>query len=83
LIGTINLHLIIVLNPGFKLNCNFKPRLEKLNENGTPQVHILECLPSHPHWWNCLGQIRRCGLVGRGVSLGQYFEVSKAHAIPS
>lgn len=32
-------------------------------------------------WWNCLGKIRRCGLVGIGVGRG--CEVSKAHAIPS
>jgi hypothetical protein len=27
--------------------------------------------------WICLGRIRRCVLVGRGVSLGIGFEVSK------
>jgi hypothetical protein len=28
-------------------------------------------------WWNCVERIRRCGLVGGGVSLGVDFEVSK------
>lgn len=31
-------------------------------------------------WWNCLGRIRRCDLVGGSVSLGAHFEVSKDHA---
>lgn len=41
------------------------------------------CEYSVPHWWNCLGGIRKCGPVGRGVSLGMDNEVSKAHVIPS
>ena len=28
------------------------------------------------------GRIRRCELIGKGVSLAVYFEVSKAHIIP-
>jgi hypothetical protein len=28
-------------------------------------------------WWNCLGRIRRCGLVGGGVVLGVSLEVPK------
>jgi hypothetical protein len=46
----------------------------------TPIVHIFECLVGS---WNCLGRIRRRGLVGGGVSLGMGFEVLKAHAISS
>jgi hypothetical protein len=36
--------------------------------------------------WNCLRRIRRirrCGLVGGGVSLGVELEVSKVHVHPS
>lgn len=36
-----------------------------------------------PIWWNCLEEIKRCGLLGRGVSLEVDFEVSKAHSTPS
>jgi hypothetical protein len=28
-----------------------------------------------PSWWDCLGRIRRCGLLGGGVLLGVGFEV--------
>ena len=31
---------------------------------------------------NCLGRIRKCGLVGAGVSLGLGLEVSKVSAFP-
>lgn len=31
--------------------------------------------------WNCLGRMRKCGLVGGSVSLGTDFEVSKALTI--
>jgi hypothetical protein len=34
-----------------------------------------ECLV--PSWWNCLGRIRRCRFVGRGMSPGVGFKVSK------
>lgn len=36
-------------------------------------------------WWSCLGRIKSCGLVGRGVSLRMNvrFEVLKAHTMPS
>ena len=34
-----------------------------------------------PHWWNCLGRVRRYDLVGVGMSLGAGFKISKAHAI--
>jgi hypothetical protein len=33
--------------------------------------------------WDYLRRIRRCVFVGRSVSLGMDFEVSKAHARPS
>jgi hypothetical protein len=36
-----------------------------LNENGP--IHLFECLV--PSLQNCLGTLRRCGLVGKGVSL--------------
>lgn len=39
---------------------------------------MLECLV--PTCWNCLGRIRRDGLVGGGMTLGVSFEVSKDHA---
>ena len=32
--------------------------------------------------WNCLQRVRRCGLVGRGESLGVDSEVAEAHVIP-
>lgn len=35
-----------------------------------------------PSWWNSLGRARRYGLIGRGMSLGMGFEVSKAQFIP-
>ena len=48
-----------------------------LNENDTLGSYawylVRSCL-------NCLGRIRRRGLVGGGVSMGVNFEVSKAHA---
>ena len=40
---------------------------------GTPNIYIVT------REWNRL-RIRRCGLIGRSVSLGVRFEVSKAHA---
>jgi hypothetical protein len=46
-----------------------------LNENGLHKAPIVEHLVRS--WWDCLGRIRRCGLVGGGVSLGTGFEVSK------
>jgi hypothetical protein len=45
----------------------------------SPKVHIFKCLVSG--WWNCLVRIRRCTLIGGGVSLGVGFEVSEALAI--
>ena len=33
-------------------------------------------------WWNCLGRIRRGGLVGGGVSFGMSVDVSKASCHP-
>ena len=44
-----------------------------LDENGPSYAHIFVCLV--PSEWNCLGWIRRCGLVGGGVSLEVGFEV--------
>jgi hypothetical protein len=41
-------------------------------------VHIFEYLG--PSWWNCLGRIRRCGLIERGVSLA--VAASKTQSIP-
>jgi hypothetical protein len=38
---------------------------------------------SVPNWKNCLGRIRRRGLVGGGVSLGVDFRVSKLHVLSS
>lgn len=32
-------------------------------------------------WWNYLEMIRKCALVGRGVSLGAGFKASKAHTV--
>jgi hypothetical protein len=46
-----------------------------------PEAHICEYFFSS--WWNYLGRIRRCVLVGGGVSLGMSFEVSKAHTLPN
>jgi len=36
---------------------------------------VFECLV--PSWWNCLGRIRRCGLVEEGVSLGWTLKFQK------
>lgn len=44
-----------------------------------PQAHAFECLVSH--WWNCLGRVRREGLVARGVTLGLHVEVSFLSAL--
>ena len=45
-----------------------------LDENGPRGLmYLFEC--QVPSWWNCLGRIRGCGLVGGGVSLGVGFEV--------
>jgi hypothetical protein len=49
-----------------------------MNENGSP---VFECLA--PSWWDYLGRIRRCGLVGGGVSLGVGFEGLNNHAFLS
>jgi len=40
---------------------------------------VFECFV--PSWWNGWGRIKRCGLVGGGVSLGAGFEVSKVLTI--
>ena len=40
-----------------------------LNEHG---LHRLICLNIGCQLWNCLGTIRRCGLVGGGVSLFEW-----------
>jgi hypothetical protein len=40
-------------------------------------------VPIGEYWWNCLGRIRRCGLVEGGVSLEMDFKVSKAQIILS
>lgn len=41
------------------------------------------CRLSHliPSWWNYVGRIRRRGLAGGGMPLGESFEVSEAHNI--
>lgn len=52
-------------------------RCGDLDENGLQ----LECLA--PSWWNCMGKIRRQGLVGGGGSLGVGFDVSEVPGIPS
>lgn len=44
-------------------------------------IFIVKCLV--PNWWNCLGGIRRCGIVGGIVSLGVGVAVSKAHIGPA
>jgi hypothetical protein len=36
-----------------------------------------------PHWWNCLGKIRRYDLAREYVSLGVGIEVSKPSPFPS
>lgn len=46
---------------------------------GLPLAHIFECLVHS--WWNCLERMRRCGLVGRGMSLAASLEVSQIDAI--
>lgn len=38
-------------------------------------AHMFEILV--PSWWHRLGKIRRCALVGGGVSMGMGFEVPK------
>lgn len=40
--------------------------------------HKLISLNAIPNWWNGLGRIKRCGIVGINVSLKVAFEVSKA-----
>lgn len=45
-----------------------------LNENNPP-MHMFEYWV--PNWWDCLENIRSCGLVGGAVSLGVGFEVLK------
>ena len=43
--------------------------------SGAPQAHRYAYLILS--WWNCLGMIRRCDLVGGSMWLGVGFEVSK------
>ena len=43
----------------------------------------IRMVPIGEYWWNCLGRIRRCGLVEGGVSLEMDFKVSKAQIILS
>ena len=48
-------------------------------KNGRDQkkyMHIQVCFLCPAMWWNCLGRIRMCGVVG-GVLPGVNFEVSK------
>lgn len=47
-----------------------------LNDNGP---YRLICLNA---WWNYFRRIRRCGIIGGGVSPGVGFEVLKAQALP-
>jgi hypothetical protein len=48
-----------------------------LNDNGPQKLKYLNS------WWNFLGRVKRCGFVGRGISLGADSEVSKTYTIPS
>ena len=41
-----------------------------------PPIDLYNCMI------NCLGRIRKCGLVGVSVSLGLDFVVLKVHTIP-
>jgi hypothetical protein len=47
-----------------------------LNESGPHRLTYIN-VPSDPSWWNYLGRIRRCGLVGEGMSLGAGFGIQK------
>ena len=51
-------------------------RTDGLNDNA-PHVHRLICVNTWSSVGNYLGRIGKCGLVGRGVSLGASFQVSK------